>query len=448
MSGTELRSIVVVGDAPTAAMAGAALAISLQGSGIRVTVVTQPATAAPAVALAGGPGSLHQSLGIDEAQIQAIASVGLGTRYRGLSADVDDAFVPLGKHGMTLRLVDFHHYVVKLRREGEHMAYNDFSLPAACAAAGRLVMPSPEEQALRDTIGYDLYADSAAYAGLMRQIGTEAGVQHVDAGIVRVATGAGGHVEALLLDDGSRAEGEFFVDSTADRVVASAVKRDAGFDDWSDWLPCNRVEWSSADVAEDPGPYTMAERVADGWRVVMRTRVGPVAASATPGGSNPNGHYRDTWSGNCVAIGAAATRLEPIEITPLQLAEVGLRQLLKMLPRDAENRALAAEYNRVMQSVAGEARDYQALRHALASPGYLPPRTLDARLRLFRRRGRYTPRENEVLGKARWVSSLMNLGAWPDDYDPLADMTDPARLRTDLSRFRENLAINVAKKQQ
>ena len=449
MTGSELRSIVVAGDAPTAAMAGAALAISLRNSGVRVTVVTQPGTATPAVALTGGPRSLHQLLGIDEAQIQAIASIGLGTRYRGLSPDADDIFVPLGSHGMTVRLVDFHHYVVKLRSAGEDIAYNDFSVPAACAAAGRLVMPAPEEQALRDTIGYDLYVDSAAYTGLIRQIGTEAGAQYVDAGVVSIEKAATGQVEALVLEDGERIGGELFVDCTADRVVASAASPGVEFDDWSVWLPCNHVEWSSVDVDEDPGPYTLAERTDDGWRIVMRTRIGPVAARATPGGEDPNGHYRDSWTDNCVAIGTAATRLEPIEITPMHHAQAGMRQLLKMLPRDAHSPALAAEYNRVMRNVAEEFRDYQALRHALASsPDYTSPRTLEARSGLFRRRGRFTSRENDLLGKARWVSSFMNLGAWPAGYDPLADMADPARLADDLQRFREILAQNVAKKPQ
>ena len=54
-------------------------------------------------------------------------------------------------------------------------------------------------------------------------------------------------------------------------------------------------------------------------------------------------------------------------------------------------------------------------------------------------RGRYTKTPDGLLGKARWISSLINFGAWPVAYDPLADMIDEKRLRDELARFRADI---------
>ena len=438
MPNDTVSRIVVAGDAPTAALAGAALALSLRNSGVRVTIITTPGSGDPVVAFTGGGSSLQAALGIDGKLLTDIASVGLGTRYRGFGDAASNVFVPLGGHGKTLRLVDFHHYVAKLRAAGEGVEYNDYSLPAACAEAGRLVMPSDERDAVRRTIGYDLYANSALFTERMLGVANQAGARHIESGELAAQLDASGLVTAVNIDSGESIEADFFVDCSSQRAISAAAQTDSQFDDWSEWLPHGTVTWSAAQPDEDPGPYMCADRTERGWRLTLSTRDGTFAADVSRGGA-PNGNFRDHWVRNCVAIGTAATRLEPMEVTPLHFADAGVRQLLAMMPRHPDNPALAAEFNRVMQIRAEDARDYQSLRYALTDADYAPPVSLQRRLQLFRARGRYTKTSDGLLGKARWISSLINFGAWPDAYDPLADMIDEQRLRDDLARFRADI---------
>lgn len=445
MTAGEIRSIVVAGDAPVAAMAGAALALSLKNSGVRVTIIASPEVDAPVVIFPGGENSLQQLLGIDETLLLGITSVGLGAHYPGLDGGAEDAFVPLGGHGMTLRLVDFHHYVLKLRAAGEAVEYNDYSVPAACAAAGRLVMPGAAQAAMRRTIGYDLYADSREYAECLSTIAIDTGARVVTGDVASIEVGEDGNIESVVTSDGKRIEGDLFVDCSCERHVARGAQGTDDFDDWSSWLPCNRAAWFAADDVAAIGPYMTVREVDEGWHLSVQTRVGALRAElgSDPHGMPPNGNFRRHWQGNCVAIGSAASRIEPIELTPMHLAQASIRQLLTMLPRDADCAAHSTEYNRVMTAKAEDARDYVALRHALLRPRYAAPESLETRMRLFGKRGRFTPTENGIVGKARWVSSFLNLGLWPAEYDPLADMIDVARMRNDLADFRDSVALLV-----
>ena len=441
MAAREIRNVVVAGEAAVAAMAGAALARSLGNSGIRTTVIAAPEVDAPVVMFQAGDNSLQQLLQIDEALLLGITSAGLGARYQGFSNGVEDAFVPLGGHGMTLRLVDFHHYVIKLRAAGETIHYNDFSVPAACATTGRLIAPTADQAALRRTIGYDLYADSREYAECMLAVASEAGARVVTSTVSAVDCGEDDNIESVITADGERVHGDLFVDCSRDRPIARAVVGDEAFEEWSSWLPCNRIKWFPADDDVATGPYTTVRQTEEGWQQFVRTRVGTLRAelSSDSHGVPPNGSFRQHWQGNCIAIGSAASRLEPIEVTPMHLAQASIRQLLTMLPRRVDCAAHAAEFNRVMTARVEDARDYIALRYALLRPDYTAPKSLAMRMRLFGRRGRFTPTENGLVDKARWVSSFLNLGLWPSSYDPLADMVDDARMRSDLAQFRDSV---------
>ena len=121
--------------------------------------------AAPIEVSHGGTHAFHHVLGIDEKTLieRTNGAIGLGTRYRGFRSDEQDAFVPLGSHGMTLRLVGFHHYVAKLGVEGGDEDYNAYSLPATAAAIGRFTPPGDSDDPVLATIAYDIYIDRDRY---------------------------------------------------------------------------------------------------------------------------------------------------------------------------------------------------------------------------------------------------------------------------------------------
>jgi tryptophan halogenase len=134
-----LRSIVVVGRGPEAAAVAAALGISLQGSAVKITLVSlvDGQSSIGVARIRGGAQSFHRILGIDEQELirETSGVYALGTQFTGFADNNETIFVPLGSHGMTLRLVPFHQYQSLQRL-----------LSAGCRGSARSLCASATEQ--------------------------------------------------------------------------------------------------------------------------------------------------------------------------------------------------------------------------------------------------------------------------------------------------------------
>jgi tryptophan halogenase len=476
---SEVRKIVIAGTAPAAAAAAVATAVSLRGSGISVTLLLAPnsGTSGPVDVFRGGPQGFHAKLGIEESKLcqQTNAVYGMGTRYRGLSEREDDVFVPLGTHGKTLRLVDFHHYARKLRAEDGPQDFNDWSAAAAVARTGRFDPTQADIEPVLRVLEYDVYVDSDSYLDSMVTHASALGVRIVRQSPLNAELNAEGMIESVSLGDGSSLHGDFFIDCSEDRFLIRHVTSDDELCDWSSWFACDQLVSLSAKSQQTPRLLTSIEAHDSGWLSQLSTRTLATgcfvydSASINDGqaveqlaqylpGATPDdaqtacfrpGRYERHWEKNCVAIGTAAAVLAPMEISPLQLANSAILRLLAMLPRRKHSPMLAAEFNRMANVEIDSARDYQLLRLAVTNrqTGTLWqqtrrtrwPDSLLRRMDLFRSHGRFTVRDHEFFSKSNWISSFLNFGVWPEFYDPLADMIDEQRMRADLNRFRKGL---------
>jgi len=469
VTGSDIKHIVIVGDAAAGSMTAAAMAISLQGSNVALSLVHRPQTdTAPGAFLCrGGDDGLHSVLGINEDNLRADTGAvpSLGANYRGFVPDAADCLVPLGSHGKTLRLVDFHHYVAKLRSEGDDTALNAYSYQAAAIARGRF---EPGGESTTSIDEYDLMFDERRYTSFMLEHARRLGVTTLAATVQSITSDADGNITSIILDNGDSLSGDFFVDCSSDRCVRGAMDNAGEFIDWSGSLPGSSITMT---IKEEPLRASLCVDIAahdSGWTqtlemqdVRFETRVcdGAVADEATmeahaPAARFSSGTFAAHWCRNCVALGPAATTVPPLEVSPMHLAQDALRQFLGMLPRYRESTALADEYNRIAAMRAASVRDYLTLRFALAtrSSGMFwqrvaeiaIPEALQQRLDLFRCHGRFTVRDHDLFSKSNWVSSFINFGAWPASYDPLADMIDEDRMRADLRRLRTEVARTAA----
>lgn len=480
---SEIQRIVIIGPAEAAA-AACAFAISLRGSGLGIVFAEVPddASAAPYVLSRGGAHGFHQLLGLDEAGIVGESGGGylLGTRFRGFLESGHDVTVPLGSHGEPLRLVDFHQYVAKLGAAGERIALNDFSLPAVAARRGSFDPARDASSLAGRTIGYDLCLNRERFAALMRRLATDNGVSTVS-GIIATVHVDDGLVTSLELDGGEAVPGDLFIDCSSGRVVASRVVSDAGFQGWSAWFPGNRIARVSVDA--EGSKDLMATIEADDFGWTSRTCVddalvcaytyssdcleddtAPDRLARQLGGIDPadisvnalrTGRQSEHWLGNCVALGPAASTLEPMEVSPMHLLQSSVLRLLAMLPRERRSPGLADEFNRTTNAELDEIRDYQLLRYALATRTQGPfwkqvggiqfPESIRRRIELFMTHGRFTKGEPALLSKAQWISSFVNFGAEPGSYDPVADMIDMERMRADIDRFRADVAAAASR---
>lgn len=476
---SDIREIVVAGTGAVACSVAVATAVSLQGSGIGITLLLSPGRGRPLPVdvFRGGPQGIHALLGIDESALcrQTNAAYGMGTRYRGLSESEDGVFVPLGAHGRTLRLVDFHHYVAKLSAEDGAQKLNDWSAAAAAARAGRFDPAQADiEPALR-LLEYDVYVDHDRYLDTMLAQASRLGVSVVRQSSVNVELSPAGMLDSLTFDDDSSLTGDFFIDCSEDRFLVRQVAADNQFHDWSSWFSTDRIVSLPAQPQTAPDLFASIEASDGGWLSQLSSRGAAVGSfvydSSTldderavarlaewlPGATTDDaraepfkpGRYASHWHKNCVALGPASATLAPMEISALQLTHSATLRLLAMLPRRKDSPMLAAEFNRKTNAEIDSIRDYQLLRLALADRNAGEfwqrirqatwPDSLQQRVDLFRSRGRFTQRDHEFFTKSNWISSFMNLGAWPASYDPLADMIDEQRMRADLARFREML---------
>ena len=474
----EIQRIVIVGPAETAA-AACAFGISLRGSGLELVFVELPdeEPTAPFVLCRGGAHGFHRLLGLDEADILAKSggSYLLGTRYRGFLESGRTVTVPLGGHGRSLRLVEFHHYVAKRRTAGEDLALNDFSLPAAAGKTGRFDPAAGFPAEVGQTVGYDLCLNRQGYAAYMQHLASRLGLSMVR-GAVSAVNVADGLVSGLELEDGKILMGDLFVDCSRSRQVASRLGPGSAFRDWSQWLPCDRAARVStgsngseellATVEADELGWTNHIRVDD---ILVRTyayaseylddEAARESLARHAGSPNPSdvaverlrpGRQSEHWSGNCIALGSAAATLEPLDVSPMHLLQADVLRLLAMLPREKCSPCLAAEFNRTTNAALDDIRDYQALRYALAGRrdgqfweriGMTEwPESLRRRIDLFSTHGRFTRGEPGLFDAANWVSSLVNFGAVARSWDPIADMIDADRMRADIDRFRAEVA--------
>jgi tryptophan halogenase len=474
----EIQRIVIVGPTEVAA-AACACAISLRGSGLDIVFLALPddEAASPFVLSRGGPHGFHRLLGLDETDI--VAKTGgtyqLGTRYRGFLGHESDVTVPLGDHGKPLRLVDFHQYVAKLRAAGEDVALNEFSLPAAAARTGSFDPATKVSGDAARTLGYDLCLERKRYAATMTRFATGLGVS-VLRGAVTGINVADGLVESLALESGENISGDFFIDCSGSRVIASRLVPESGFRDWSKWLPCDRAARVAVSAPGAPGMLATVDADDYGWTQrtglddhlvhtyayasefvgddCVQQRLARRAAVSEPSDiaieTLQPGRQSEHWAGNCVALGPAAATFEPLDVSPLHLLQEGLFRLLAMLTRLKRSPGLAAEFNRGTNAQLDEIRDYEALRYALADRTEGPfwervatldwPESLRRRIALFRTHGRYTKGESNLFDKAHWIASFMNFGCKAGSYDPIADMIDAGRMRADVDRFRAEVA--------
>ena len=476
MADAEVKHIVIAGGT-AAVVAAAATAISLRGSEIKITLIQLPddEKTTPIEVSRGGPQSFHHLLGIDEQTLmkRTGGAFALGTRYRGFRSENENVFVPLGSHGVTLRLVDFHHYAAKLRIEGSNQDYNAYSLPAAAAAAARFVPPGDTEDPVQKTVEYDICIGRDRYLLFMLDLAVELGVTVMLEAIKTVDFGKDGIVDAVVLANGHRIDGDFFIDCSDGRTLIGRLSTANDFQDWSSWLPCDRIASVQLKSLAQPDLFASIDAHDNGWvQRIMLSDVGfgsfayssqyadddfakrffeqnevGAAVSDVNVATQRAGCYEAHWVRNCVALGRAALVLEPMEISSMHLLQSSILRLLTMLPRRKTSVMLSTEFNRATNEEAASARDYQILRYALAArrtgpfwegSGQTPnPDSLQNRISLFKTHGRLTGRNHDFISKARWVSSFINFGFWPSSYDPLADMVNEQRMRNDVSQFRD-----------
>jgi tryptophan halogenase len=475
----QVRRVVIAGGGTAGWMAAAALSRTL-GKVLEITLVESDEIGTVGVGEATIPSLVHfhRLLDIGEQEFMAAtnATFKLGISFEGWRARGEDYIHSFGLTGTDHWTAGFQHFWHKGVERGLAGDYGDYCLELAASRENRFGhLPN-------GGINYAYHLDATRYARFLRRFSEHFGVQRVEAKIEKVETDASGrNIGALVLDSGKRIEGDLFIDCTGFRSLLLGQALGVEYEDWSEWL---FNDSAIAVQTESVGPLipltrSIAHDWGWRWRIGLQNRTGngivyssrhvddDTARAALLAGvegkvlTEPRvirftpGQRKQTWAGNCIALGLSSGFLEPIESTSIHLIQRALVRLLQCFPSRGVTQADVDEFNRQADLDIRQIRDFIILHYKVTNRRDTPywkeaaemevPESLRHRIALFRETGQVFRFANELFVENSWVQVMMGQGIHPDTHHQSADLMDDAELRGFLENIRQSIAHTVGR---
>lgn len=467
--------VIVVGRDAALWLTALSLHRALAPTGVSVTAVELPTRLVPGAVLRSLPPleALHSRLGIAETDL--IRASGGGFTLGWNMAPPRGAapfFLAHGAYGAPIDGADFFHHWVKARRFGLQVDLEAFSPTAMAARQGRMLLPD-DGTARFGRADYGYHLPAIAYASFLKGLAQGAGLarrRSFSAGAERDA--ADGSIHAVRLDHGERIEGDLFVDASGaeailsgggpgetppgpapatavDRILTARAPRFTSVPAYSEvridgggWLEllasqtATQVRYAYASAEQDDQAALAAARAASQLRL-EDARIEAV---------QPRNADR-AWAANCIAIGAAGHRLDPLFDLDLHVVQLGIVHLIALFPNGAAFEAERDEFNRVLASKVARLRDLQAAVYGFNrfgdagsdSSGFWTaarragaPEAVRHKAEAFSARGQIPPMEDETFGPDLWRALLLGLGETPRSWPPATDLTAPEVLKSTL----------------
>ncbi|MDE2492893.1 MAG: tryptophan 7-halogenase [Alphaproteobacteria bacterium] len=457
-----IQKIVVVGGGSAGWMTAAALSRFLPANFTQVELVESEEIGIIGVGEATVP-TLHlynQRLGINEVEFvrKTQGTFKLGIEFVDWGRIGNRFFHGFGDFGPMIDSIPPYQYWLKLHMAGDRTALTDYSVPSVMAELNRCAQPHPDPKSPFSAFLYAYQFDAALYAQYLRGYAEQRGVRRTNAKIIDVQLRSNdGFIEALLLDNGERVEGDLFVDCSGFTGLLIERAMRTGYEDWTHWLPCDRAWAVPCESVSPLTPYTRSTARAAGWqwRIPLQHRigngyvycskfVGDDTAAATllsnldgKALSEPRmlrfttGRRKKFWNKNCVAIGLSSGFIEPLESTTISLIQNGIGRLIEYFPDRNFDPALESEYNRHSIMEIERIRDFIILHYCATNRNDSElwrycrevqlPESLNYKMDVFRARGRPIIYESDGFKEASWISIYNGLDVVPKAYDPLVD---------------------------
>lgn len=459
-----VRDILIVGGTIAGWMTAAVFARSLPASRYRIRLLDSPQPIVEFETLGGGLASLpalrsvHGVIGLSEAEILAQAGLSLGADYAGWPRKSGRYFRPFGALGAALDGVAFHNLWQRMRKAGAAGELEEYALGAVAARLGRFAPPSADPASVLSTLDYGYHLDGERYRALLRERAQALGAVRIEGepGEVHLR-GEDGFIASVSTAGGERLEADVFIDSTGAKAALIGEALDTPFEDWRQWLPCDRA--LAATETGERVPFLRIDAEASGWRwrMPLRDRVAGLrvfssAYEDVDGAFHfASGRRAKFWIRNCVAIGASASLIDPLEPCALQAIQRGISQFLALMPFRNDEAGEADEYNRIMIETVERMRDLVILHYKAngrdepfwAACRAMPvPDILAYKLRLFEAKSKILALDEEMFQDSDWASVYFGQGVKPRAWDVLADAPDKALVRDRLAGMRK--AIRAA----
>lgn len=403
---------------------------------------------------------MHDLLGLDIEQVvrQTGSSYALGRALSNWTTAAGAAFHPFGEVGASLGPVGFQHLVARLRSKNQSVSLANYSLGALCAQSGRFAPPPASTRSVLSTMEYGLHLNVAEYRDYLKREATALGVVTLPGSPTELVMDQDGLIATLLIDTGEIIAGDLFLDCSGQTRLLCSKMPQPGFEDWSNWLPCNHVRTSASSSNAPPPLYAHIDAHENGWQRFASTRTlieeVVVSQTAAPDGYMfISGRIAKPWTGNCVAIGGAAAIIDPLASTQLHLVGTAIARLLKLFPHECTAPVEAAEYNRQTIEELENARDFAILHYKgngrtgdafwNECRAMAVPERLAYKIALYESCGRIALHDEESFEAWDWISVFDALGIRPRSYDAMANGIPMDRIQAHLAQVRNVMLKGV-----
>lgn len=469
---SNIKRVVIAGGGTAGWMTAAALTkllnceVTLIESDDIPTVGVGEATIPPII-------TFHRLLNIDEKEFmrETQATFKLGISFENWKDRGESYFHSFGDTGKGCWAAGFHNFWLKGKKLGISEDYSQYSPETMAAYANKFAVMKNGE------LKYAYHLDAGLYAKFLRKIAERHGATRLEGRIERVKLNHdSGDIDALLLSDGTKVEGDLFIDCTGFRALLIEGALHSGFDDWSHWLPSDSAIAMQTSPTEEAIPYTrsIASDYGWQWRIPLQHRVGNGLVYCSRYGSEQEaidtlvnnvsgkplndprviryttGQRRNHWVKNCVAIGLSSGFIEPLESTSIHLIQKSIVWLMTLFPKDSINKADVAQYNSQLRTETNFIRDFIILHYHVTQredtrfwrfcKNMELPDTLRQRIALFEESGRFVTIPDDLFAENSWVQVMLGQGLNPADYHKIVDMMSEEELRGFLNGQRASVA--------
>ncbi|WP_286233730.1 tryptophan halogenase family protein [Thalassotalea sediminis] len=481
-----LSKIVIVGGGTSGWIAAATLAHGFKNSDLEIELVESEQIGTIGVGEATIPSLLIvlNSLGInlDDFIKETQGSFKLGIQFEDWYAKGDSYFHPFGSIGKPIAGFDFFQCWLKSKAEGDPTPLMAHSPEYVLSERNKFFLPFEARNTPLERIFYALHLDSTLAGKYLRKFAENLGVKRTEGLIKSVAQNEEGYIESVTLDDNSQISGDFFIDCSGFKGLLIEQTLNAGYDDWSHYLPCNRAVTVQTEKTGETKPYTVSTAKEAGWtwRIPLQHRTGNGYVFCSKYISDEEatktlldsvegkpltepriipfttGLRKKAWYKNCLALGLAQGFLEPLESTAIHLVTRTLAFFIRMFPDKSCHQQLQDEFNRRVRVDYEEIRDFLVLHYCTTKREDTEfwrwcqqmkiPTSLERKIDFYKVSGGLIPGTEELFQPTSWYAILMGMQVMPERYNPALDTLDANKLSSILSQGKQGL-IQIAESQ-
>ena len=476
MNQKKLDTIVIVGGGTAGWMTAASLAKILKNKyTIRLVESDDISTVGVGESTIPMINRFNAILGINEDEFmrETKATFKLGIEFVDWGHVGERYMHGFGKFGQDLWTVDFYQYWLKMHQAGKAPDLENYSINRMAARAHKFMRPPADmPNSPLSEITYAFHLDAGLYARYLRKYSEGLGVQRTEEKVVDVQLRAeDGHVAAVVMENGERIAGDLFIDCSGFRALLIEGALKTGFEDWSDYLPCDRAWAVPCESTAELPPYTRAIARPAGWqwRIGLQHRTGnghvyssqhmsdDEAASILMNSldgkalAEPRmlkfkaGKRKQVWNKNVVAVGLSSGFLEPLESTSIHLIQSTVGRLVTFFPDRGFQQADIDEFNRQADFEVERIRDFLILHYHATRRTDSPfwdrcrtmaiPANLRRKMDLWQAHGRLIRDDSELFAEVGWLQVLQGQGIPAGGYHPLVDLLGEAEVAQYLAQI-------------